>query len=69
MQVDKITIEILPDGTIRSTTDEISGANHQSAEDFLKMIARLTGGESTRIRRTDVYRHTHSHETETERQF
>lgn len=69
MITDKFQITVLPDGTIKSTTDEISSANHQLAEDFLKMLARLSGGESVRVRRTDVYRHTHIHETETERQF
>lgn len=69
MITDKIQIIILADGTIKSTTDEISAPNHQLAEDFLKMLARLSGGESVRVRRTDVYRHTHGHETETERQF
>lgn len=62
MQSDKILIEILPDGTIKSTTDEVSGPNHQSAEDFLKMISRLAGGETVRVRRNDVHGHTHTHE-------
>lgn len=52
MQADKMTIEILEDGTIKTTSDKISIPNHASAEAFLKDVARLAGGESTRARRT-----------------
>jgi hypothetical protein len=68
MQIDKIKITVLEDGTIRSETDEISGANHQVAEEFLTMIARLAGGESERVRRTDVFRHSHEHSGDFEKQ-
>jgi len=48
---DTIQIEILDDGTIKVTTDPISGPNHVNAEQFLRFIATLAGGETTRTRR------------------
>jgi hypothetical protein len=48
---DKIEIEILDNGTIKTTTDKISMPNHASAEQFLLGIARDLGGEVTRTRR------------------
>jgi hypothetical protein len=45
---DRLQIEILPDGTIRTMTDRISSANHQSADQFLRDVAVLTGGKVTR---------------------
>jgi hypothetical protein len=63
MEIDTLTIEILDDGTIKTTSDVVSAANHQSAEQFLKDIARLAGGETTREARKDVKQgHVHSHE-------
>lgn len=63
---DTMKIEILADGTIKTTTDPISGPNHQSAERFLKGMADLAGGETTREKRTDVHRHHHHHHGELE---
>lgn len=63
MQFDELIIEILPDGTIKTTTNPISAANHSTAEAFLKGIADLAGGETKREKRKDVqHTHTHSHE-------
>lgn len=59
---DNIRIEVLPDGRIKFTTDAISGPNHASAEQFLKYVATLAGGETTRERRTDVKHQTHTHD-------
>jgi hypothetical protein len=61
MAFDVMQIEILEDGTIKTTTDPISGANHQNAEEFLRFVARMAGGETTRTRRTDAHHHSHSH--------
>lgn len=70
MKNDNIQIEILEDGTIKVTTDPISGANHANAEGFLNFMARMAGGETTREKRTDKpvththehgHKHTHSH--------
>lgn len=54
MANDTFTIEILPDGTIKTLTDAVSGANHANAEEFLRFVARQCGGETTRTRRSDV---------------
>ena len=64
---DILTIEILDDGTIKTTTDPISPANHQSAEAFLKGITQLAGGEMTREKRHKHHHHHHHHEHATEK--
>ncbi len=61
VMTDIMKIEILPDGTIKTTTDPISGPNHQSAEDFLRALTALTGGEATRQARGQGHTHTHEH--------
>ncbi|MFA5262215.1 MAG: hypothetical protein WC378_00205 [Opitutaceae bacterium] len=43
----KIQYEILEDGTITVTTDDLSGPNHVSADRLLKMLADTVGGETT----------------------
>jgi hypothetical protein len=57
--VDKITIEILEDGTIKTTTDAVSSANHQNAEQFLREIASLAGGVVKRTLRVGASLHSH----------
>lgn len=59
--LDRIPIEILDDGTIKFTTDAVSGPNHAAAEAFLRECAKLAGGETTRTRRADTHTHAHSH--------
>jgi hypothetical protein len=54
MNSDKLTIEILPDGTIKTSTDGISASNHDNAEAFLRNVSTLAGGTSTRTLRTDL---------------
>jgi len=54
MNSDKLTIEISPDGTLKTSADSISGANHDNAENFLRNVATLAGGKSTRTIRTDL---------------
>jgi hypothetical protein len=56
-----MTIEILPDGTVKTTTDPISPANHQSAEAFMKDLQTLTGGLVSRKARG---KHAHVHHQE-----
>jgi hypothetical protein len=64
MDFDTLTIEILEDGTIKTSSDAVSAANHESAEQFLRAMARLVGGETTREARKDVkYGHFHVHAT------
>jgi hypothetical protein len=57
--MDEIMIEILEDGTIKSTTNPVSAANHQSAEAFMN---ELTGGAATRTKRGHRHTHTHTHQ-------
>lgn len=59
MAQDELHITILPDGTIKTTTGQFSPANHQSAEQFLADVARLTGGAVARQRQPHA--HTHQH--------
>jgi phage terminase large subunit-like protein len=61
MEIDALKIEILEDGTIKTTSDAVSAANHDNAEQFLRAMARLAGGETTREARKDV-KHGHIHE-------
>ena len=56
---DKINIEILEDGTLSISTDAISGKNHMSADEFLKTIERLTGGETKETHKAGHATHTH----------
>jgi hypothetical protein len=56
---DNMEIEILEDGTIKTTTDAISGPNHSNASEFLNFISRMAGGEETRTKRLDVKRSLH----------
>jgi len=60
MKNDEISIEILEDGTIKTITDPISSANHSNAEQFVREMGRLAGGETKRARRHDA-KHVHSH--------
>lgn len=62
MKEDTLTIEILDDGTIKVVTDQISPANHLSADQFLKFLAELAGGETTRNRNRHAHAHQHEHE-------
>lgn len=54
MTNDRLTFEILSDGTIKSSADGVSQANHDNAENFLRNVATLAGGKITRTLRTDL---------------
>lgn len=58
---DTMRIQILPDGTIKTTTDPISPANHQTAEEFLGTVNALTGSQGSRVRRGHTHHHHHHH--------
>jgi hypothetical protein len=59
---DVIKGKVLPDGRIKSTTGEVGQENHQNAEAFFALIAKLTGGETSREAR-GTHEHVHqSHE-------
>ena len=57
--MDEITVEILPDGRIKTTTGQVSSGNHRSADDFLKLVNELMGGpvEEEKIARGRVGAH------------
>lgn len=59
---DTIRIDILKDGTVKTTTDPISAENHQSAEAFLSLLASLLGGDVTVEHRVDAHTHQHHHD-------
>lgn len=56
---DTLEFTILDDGTIKTETSPISPANHQNAEDFMRDMAQLTGGATTRRKRPGAHTHTH----------
>jgi hypothetical protein len=65
--MDKIKIEILADGTVKSATPSISEENHSSADAFFDNLKEFTGGKETRTVRSDIdelehHHHDHSHE-------
>lgn len=61
MNTDTIGIEIMPDGTVKVTTDQISAANHMTAEQFIAWMARALGGETTMIRKPTAHPAHHAH--------
>ena len=56
---DKMKMEILDDGTITVETDSVSGKNHKSADEFLKMIEDMTGGNRETKKRRKSHKHKH----------
>jgi hypothetical protein len=42
-----MVIEILPDGRVKVDTGDLSGAQHMSADQFLRFLASECGGEWT----------------------
>lgn len=57
MAQDELHIQILEDGTIKTSTGQFSPANHQSAEQFLADVARLTGGAVLRNKQPHAHPH------------
>jgi len=60
--MEKMSVKILKDGTVKSTTGEVGAENHQNAEAFLALISRLTGGPVARDRRGGRDDAHHSHD-------
>jgi hypothetical protein len=58
----KMTAEVLPDGRVKSQTGDLSGANHQSADGFLKYLAQLMGGAVEEQRLAHGHQHQHDHD-------
>ena len=61
MTEDRMTFEILKDGTIRTIVDGISSANHASADAFVLEIDRLAGTKAHVHKRGDAHSHAHHH--------
>ena len=62
---DKMSITILPDGTIKIETNKISGPNHLSAEKFVKAVNELAGGDTTATRKVVAMHNVHNEHTHT----
>ncbi len=64
MKADQMTVEILPDGSLKITTDPVSAANHGGAEKMLLEMFKAIGAEAgdieTKHRHGKKY-HGHSH--------
>ena len=59
MQTDSIRIKIETDGTIKLITDEISLANHATAEDVIQQIITLSQAAHSSSRRSTHNHHHH----------
>lgn len=59
---DEIRFTILEDGSVKWETDEISPANHATAERATAGIAKLLGGQSSQVRKRHGHTHSHTHE-------
>ena len=59
MQTDSIRIKIETDGPIKLITDEITLANHATAEDVIQQIITLSGGSLQSSRRSTHNHHHH----------
>jgi hypothetical protein len=55
--MDSISVEILSDGTVKVTTDQVSTANHRNADDLLELVDRLMGGTTTKNRNPVAHSH------------
>jgi hypothetical protein len=58
---DKIEIKILEDGTLSMRTDEISTANHLSADKLLEEMESLMGGKMIFQQDPQAKAHAHLH--------
>lgn len=61
MKTDTLTIEILPDGTLKVETDEVSAPNHVAAENIIKEMFRMQGGAVDIKHKHGKHGHSHSH--------
>ena len=59
--MDAINVEIAEDGTLAITTDQVSAANHRNADEALKMLMELMGGEVTETKRKATHSHQSAH--------
>lgn len=61
---DKFTIEVLDDGTLKIDTDGISPANHKQADELLKTLVTMLGGNMVQVKKKTRHQHTHLHKHE-----
>lgn len=54
----EMTVEILEDGSLKIETGDMAGAAHKSADEFLKEVLALCGGDEAR---TPLKKHHHHH--------
>lgn len=56
-----MTVDILPDGTVRSVTGDMGGPSHKAADQFMEDLARMLGGAVADVKLDHGHTHTHSH--------
>lgn len=61
---DKLKISITEEAVIRVETDKVSSVNHLNCEQFLRGMASLAGGATSRRHKHGGTAHTHAHEGE-----
>ena len=59
---DMIRFEVLEDGTLKFTTDEIGPANHASADELLEQLEDAMGGSVTVKKRPRLEGHVQTHQ-------
>ncbi len=61
---DKITFEILEDGKVSISTDKISDKHHANADDLLKELQEMLGGQvKIEKKKGQVHQHTYKKQT------
>ncbi|MDE2106355.1 MAG: hypothetical protein KGL39_54570 [Patescibacteria group bacterium] len=58
---DEIDVEVLADGSLKITTDRISGPNHLSAEKLLRDLEEIAATPAQKVRRGRTHTHNHKH--------
>jgi hypothetical protein len=56
-----ITVDVLPDGTVRVETGDMGGVDHKSADSFMADLALYMGGTPIDTKVEHGHSHTHSH--------
>lgn len=57
----QMTIEVLPDGEIKITTEGLQGEHHTSADQLIKLIHLMAGGNRETIANKKHGHHHHHH--------
>lgn len=60
----QVDVRILEDGTVRTETGDMSGVSHKAADDFMKLLAELMGGDvvDQKVKQGHVHHHDHEHD-------